>query len=66
MVGAEVIDTIPGVTWPMPALVSTWPPKPKSVQGRPVRASTATSRASSVPSMMRVAQTASAATLGVA
>jgi hypothetical protein len=40
----------------MPSAVLTWPPKPKSAQGLPVRASTAIRRASSVPSMIRVAQ----------
>src|SRR5690606_6119623 len=59
--GAEVIETMPGDVLPMPTVMSTWPLSPKSAQGWPVRASTATSRASSVPSMMRVAQGASAA-----
>ena len=46
----SVIDSIPGVTSPMPVLVSTVPVSPKPEQGAPVLASTAISRESSVPS----------------
>ena len=59
--GADVIDTMPGETSPMPTVMSTWPLSPKSAHGLPVRASTAIRRASSVPSMMRVAHGALAA-----
>ena len=53
MIGGEVIDTMPGDTSPMPTVMLAWPLRPKSPQGRPVRASTATRRPSSVPSMIR-------------
>ena len=39
----------------MPAVIETAPSVPKPAQGSPVAASTTTSRASSVPSTMRVA-----------
>jgi hypothetical protein len=66
MVGAEVIDSMPGAEGPMPTAVETWPLVPKSAQGWPVRASTAIRRASSVPSMIRVAQALAGSAPGAA
>ncbi|HSQ95661.1 MAG TPA: hypothetical protein VLM18_06135 [Croceibacterium sp.] len=52
VVGA-VIDAMPGQTRPSPILASTWPLMPKLAHGRPVAASTAISRASTVASITR-------------
>ena len=54
--GGEVMDTMPGYCSPMPSLMSTAPFWPNAGQGRPVRASTAMIRPSSVPSITLVAQ----------
>ena len=64
IVGAAVMDTMPGTILPMPVLMLAEPFCPKSWQGRPVSASTATRRPSSVPSIMRVWHSAAVA-LGV-
>ncbi len=66
MVGAAVTDTMPAGHLPMPCIRSTKPWAPKASQASPVRASTATSFASSVPAMTRVAQAWAGAAAGSA
>jgi hypothetical protein len=50
----------------MPIVISTAPFSPKSAHCVPVRASTAISRASSVPAMMRVAHGLTGSVFGAA